>query len=430
VYGEGLGEGFANVYHTLIIGAGAAGLAAGRALHDAGYDILILEARDRIGGRAWTDHTFADFPVELGAEFIHGEHAITHDLVRQAGLHTIPVVRMDNLWWSHDGQPAAHRDKLPAPIREVIEGLLRDYHQMPDHVKTPMSVGHYLRERGWDNDALKVVDVLLAQTCCAQIDDLSCADLIREMRADHAGSEEFRIEEGYGALFDWYSRDLPIRLNMHVRRIRWTKEGVMVTAKDELFLAERCIITVPVPVLRGLRFDPPLSLHKRRAINAFDTDAATKLIYRFREPLWDDSLTFMAHTGVAARWWTPGYGRDGAAVIACYITAKRARGIDRMTAGDALELGLTDLGQLLGLGLEHLKRDLVAAKRVSWAGDPYARGGYAHLSIGHADARPILAQPEGGVLFFAGEATAYDTNPQTVHGAIESGLRAARECAG
>jgi monoamine oxidase len=417
------------LFHTLIIGAGAAGLAAGRLLHDSGHDLLIIEARDRIGGRAWTDHTFADFPIELGAEFIHGENAATHQLVKDAGFHTIPVVRMDNLWWSENGQPAVPRPQLPPPIRDIIDGLLRDYGEIPDHVKKDMSLGEYLRRRFWDADALKIADVLLAQTCCATIETLSCADLVREMHADYAGSQEFRIEEGYGALFEWYSRDLPIRLNTPVRRIRWTADGVIVTAKDEFFLAEHCIITVPTSVmLWDIHFDPPLSRKKQAAIQALHIEPATKLIYRFREPLWDESLTFMAHSGVTARWWTPGYGRENAGVIACYITAKRAHGIDDMTAGEALELGLKDLGKLLGLHPERLRRDLVVGKRVSWAEDPYALGGYAHVPPGHADARAILAQSESDILFFAGEATAYDSNPQTVHGALESGWRAAREC--
>ncbi|MBC7870410.1 MAG: FAD-dependent oxidoreductase, partial [Chitinophagaceae bacterium] len=215
--------------HTLIIGAGAAGLAAGRVLHDSGHDILILEARDRIGGRAWTDHTFADFPIELGAEFIHGEHAATHQLVKDAGFHTIPVVRMDHLWWAENGHPAVNRNQLPAPIREIIDGLLRDYDALANFaLANDMSLADYLRGRGWDDDALKTADVLLAQTCCATIETLSCADLIREAHADHAGSQEFRIEEGYAALFDHYSRDVPIQLNKVVSAIYWDAEGVTV----------------------------------------------------------------------------------------------------------------------------------------------------------------------------------------------------------
>ena len=161
---------------------------------------------------------------------------------------------------------------------------------------------------------------------------------------------------------------------------------------------------------------------------AFRTAAATKLFYRFREPLWDESLAYMMHTGLAARWWTSGYGRPGAAVLCCFVTADRATQLDAMSAAEALQVGLDELAGLLGRS--DLLEQCLAAKRIAWAHDPYARGGYAHLPPGAAAARPILAQPEKDRLFFAGEATAYDSNPQTVHGAIESGWRAAAEILG
>jgi monoamine oxidase len=415
---------------VLIIGAGAAGLAAGRMLHDAGSDGLILEARDRIGGRISTDYDFADVPVELGAEFIHGECAATHDLVRQAGLKTLPVVRMDNLWWAADGQPAVSRRKLAPALKQQLEGLLDDYHRLEASLPDDLSLEAYLRGRGWDGAALIMADVLLAQTCCARLDSLSCHDLIREMQTDQAGKEEARIREGYGALLRWYSQDLPIRLNTPVSDIQWNDDGVTVLAGDTRFQARKCIVTVPVSVLqRGMiRFDPPLGEDKRWAIQALRTEPATKLIYRFRERLWSGDLTFMAHPGLAARWWTPGYPREDAAVMCAYVTADRARRIDAMDEATALAFGLDELSVLLGIPLATLRGQLMTARRVAWAHDPYALGGYVHVPPGAAEARPLLAQPEGGVLFFAGEATAYDTNPQTVHGALESGWRAAREC--
>ncbi len=430
-------------YDVIIIGAGAAGLAAGRALHDAGQNILILEARNRIGGRIWTDEQFADFPVELGAEFIHGETAATHDLVDQAGLNTIPVVRMGNLRWGEGGKAALPRERLSAAVQEQLAALFKDYADLSDqHAdsldKTPpyklvsqdMSLRAYFQSRGASAEALDVADVLFAQTCCAASETLSCADMIREGWVDHAGKEEFRIREGYRNLLEDYSRALPIRLNMPISAVQWDRSGVTVAPKGETFHARRCIITLPVSVLQNgnIQFEPPLSETKQQALAAFRTEPATKLIYRFNQPFWDDNLTFMAHTGLAARWWTPGYGRAGAAVIGAYITASRAAKIDAMSENSALETGLNELSQLLGVPFETLKKNLIAAKRVSWAQDPYALGGYAHLPPGKSDARPALAQPEGDVLFFAGEATAWDTNPQTVHGALESGWRAAREC--
>ncbi len=405
-------------------------MAAGRALHDAGQDILILEARDRIGGRIWTDERFAEFPIELGAEFIHGEGAATHELLRKAGLDTIPVVRMDKLRWGEPGQAAVPREVLPELSRTMIDTMLRQYAEIPSRMTDKdISLAAYFKAQGWQGEALDAADVLFAQTCCAPLDSLSCADLTREAQVDRAGKDEFRIRQGYKVLLDSYSRDLPIRLDTPVSAILRDERGVMVMANGETIQARRCIITLPVSLLQhgDIHFDPPLSAEKRKAIAAFRMEAATKLIYRFHEPLWDSELTFMAHSGTTARWWTPGYGRDGAAVIAAYITSKRARQIDAMEESAALDTGLRELCTLLDVQPSAARASLVTSRRVSWAKDPFAMGGYAHVPTGAANARPILAQPEGDTLFFAGEATAYDSNPQTVHGALESGWRAARE---
>jgi len=415
-------------YDTLIIGAGAAGLAAGRRLHDAGQKILLLEARDRIGGRVWTDNTFADFPIEYGAELIHGEHTVTQALVREAGLSTLPAPRKPNLQWGTEDGAKLLAD-LPPEQQKTIQALLTAYAQLPTeaNLATDEALADYLYRHGFNPGEMEIADVLFAQTCCASIKTLSCADLVREMMVDKAGAEEFRIAEGYGMFLESYSTDLPIQLNTPVRTIRRTPESVAVLTDRSTLDASRVLITVPVSVLQAQRiaFEPRLSPSKQAAVTAFRTEPATKLLYRFSEPLWDESLVYMAHTGLAARWWTPGYSRPGAAAICCFVTANRATQIDAMNEHEALQLGLEELATLLGR--TDLQEKCMDAKRISWAQDPYALGGYAHLLPGAAAARPILAQPEGNQLFFAGEATAYETNPQTVHGAIESGWRAADE---
>jgi monoamine oxidase len=415
-------------YSTIVIGAGAAGIASARLLTDAGYKPLILEARNRIGGRIYTDTTFADFPLELGAEFIHGSQTVTQDLVRQAHLNTIPVVRMDNLWWAEDETPARPRHLLSSKVRENIARLLDDYQQLAGtSLSEDVSLAQYLQSLGYKS--LGTADVLLAQTCCASIDSLSCYDLIREMQVDQAGHGEARIIEGYTRLFDWYAQNLEVRFNQCVNEIQWNSEGVTVICDGERYTVQTCIVTVPVSVLqKNIRFTPSLPDDKQHAIHDFRMEAATKLVYRFREQFWSDELTFMAHERLTARWWTPDYGRGKTPILCTYVTANRARELDAMPEDAALAIGLEELSLLLGKPLAAIKELCVGSKRVSWASDPYALGGYAHVPIGKSNCRPLLARPEGDVLFFAGEATAYDTNPQTVHGAIESGWRAAREC--
>ena len=414
-------------YDVVVIGAGAAGLACARRLSDSGRSVCVLEARSRIGGRIQTDTTFTGYPLELGAEFVHGEHAVTHDLLKKAGLSVIPVDRLQA--GMRFGRPASRVADLDPAAREMIERLRAAYYALTSQsgATADRSLADYLAAEGLDGDALRIADVLLAQTCCARLDSLSCADLAREMRVDHAGPLEFRIAEGYGALLNWLATGLDIRLDTPVRRIAWGRDGVTAITDRGSVTARTAIVTLPVSLLArdAISFVPPLPTAKREAIHGFRTEPATKLLYRFRIPRWDSELTFMAHDGLAARWWTPGYRREGPAVLAAYLTADRAREIDAMPEDQALARGLEDAAMLLGDPYVH--EGVTAARRVSWAADPLALGGYAHVRVGAADARPVLAASVEDRLFFAGEATAWDTNPQTVHGAIESGWRAADE---
>lgn len=437
------------MFDTLIVGAGAAGIAAARKLREAGQQVAILEARNRIGGRIQTDFDFAPFPIELGAEFIHGEKAVTQALVTAAGLTTIPTPRYATLRWS-DGGIALPLDRL-SPARSTSLHTIKDAYNSLYELTLPadLSLADYLRAQGFDETAIQLADVRLAQTCCASIETLSCADLQREMQVDHAGLEEFKIREGYLPLLQSMAEGIDIRLNTAVKTIRWSKKGVEILAESSgisrrdtegtekqspvsslqsPFTAKRCIVTLPVGVLQAgqVQFDPPLSATKQQAIQALRMEPATKLIYRFDRQLWDDELLFFCHTGLVARWWIAGYGRAESTVAAAFVTADRARQIDAMSEAAALQAGLDELAQLLGV--PDLANHLLAAKRQSWATDQWALGGYAHVPPGAADARAALARPEEDVLFFAGEATAYETNPQTVHGAIESGWRAAQEC--
>eukprot|EP01126_Amoeba_proteus_P042128 TRINITY_DN4573_c0_g2_i6.p1 TRINITY_DN4573_c0_g2~~TRINITY_DN4573_c0_g2_i6.p1 ORF type:complete len:209 (-),score=31.31 TRINITY_DN4573_c0_g2_i6:280-906(-) len=192
---------------------------------------------------------------------------------------------------------------------------------------------------------------------------------------------------------------------------------------------------------------------------------AIKIIFKFTRFFWNPEMVYLCHVGSAPRWWTPGYGREGARdpVITCYVTSERARFFDSLDDRQVLNISLSELSNILGGFLisllfcepysfffwtellkvsgkgemlilfhghqeprELLEKELVDFKIISWGKEKFTRGGYACLSVGKLESsRKQLFQPVQGVLFFAGEATAFFSEPQTVHGALESGLRAA-----
>jgi len=376
----------------------------------------------------------------MGAEFIHGENACTHVLLKRFGLIPLPVNRKKNLWWPNAAGVAEPACKLPGEVQQLLANLVHDYHSLVLLTnEEDISLAAVLRRKGWDFQAISVADVLFAQTYCADIDSISVLDLLRERSFD-AGDSEFRVCEGYSELLRCVSQSLKIELDACVRTITWKPKSGAQLIKIEIhphqqhssstIFARKCVVTVPVGVLQAevIKFDPPLGKAKQGAIESFQMNSATKLLYMFDSCLWDDELTYMCQPDLAARWWTPGYGRhSNQHIICCYVTDKRAAIIDNMEEPEALNLVLKELAKLLGTSFDELQTHCKSAKRISWATEPFTLGGYANSIPGRIDARIELAASVDDVLFFAGEATAFDSNPQTVHGAFDSGVRVAKE---
>jgi monoamine oxidase len=214
-------------------------------------------------------------------------------------------------------------------------------------------------------------------------------------------------------------------LSTPVSEIAWSRDGVRVKSGAGDHRARRAIVTVPLAVLQqnGVAFAPALPPEKQRAIEGLGAGANGKIVLLFDEPCWPDDMTLFLSARDTQLWWRPGRLReDEAPVITAYFGGSA---VERFRAlGEAAPLAaMRDLEDFFGVKLESRLRN---ARFVDWPADPYARMSYSYIPAGGAGRRAELAKPIDNTLFFAGEAT-NNVRPSTVHGALESGLRAADE---
>jgi monoamine oxidase len=414
---------------VLIVGAGAGGLAAARALADSGRRVIVLEARDRIGGRVWTDRTLGPIPVERGAEFIHGARAESWALVQRAGLRTEPFSR-----WS-GRRIALGGGRLAGPwllrARPDLRRVFTLEAQLAAYVGGERSLAEWLASNGYSPLAAHIADIRLAHSNCATAGTISVAALADELRRADRGPGDFHILDGYDRIFDPLVVGLDIRLGAAVTEVRWGDDGVELTVETherprvpstQRLTARHAVVTLPLALLKAgaVNFEPALPERKRLAIERLAMAPAIKLLLRFEAPFWDRAMTFLTADDPIPVWWTL---RRGAPFLTGFITGPRAARLAAHGAEGALERGLSALAAIFGAAPGRL---FTAGQVVDWAADTWARGGYSSVPPGAHGQRRILAQP-AGALHFAGEATVFASNPATVHGALHSGGRAADE---
>ncbi|HEY8460777.1 MAG TPA: NAD(P)/FAD-dependent oxidoreductase [Blastocatellia bacterium] len=431
---------------VIIIGAGAAGLSAARALSDQGLSVIILEARDRIGGRIFTRHIPSfPTPIELGAEFIHGEPREIWDVVDAAGLAAVEVP--DSHWQSFDG---AFKE---SEFWSQWENLVR---RMREAGAPDQSFSSFIQEKYGAEDQQEIKRLILDYVegfNAANAGRISVAALVA---AEDGGEAAFRILNGYDRLSDYLfancdPRRVTLRLGVVANEIKWARGCVKVIASSRAghsfppFCAKRAVVTLPLGVLQAppgamgaVRFEPELK-EKKEAVSKLAMGTAAKLVLRFRERFWERS-DFISATAGCRRpplgflhspdesfktWWTSLPVR--APIITGWAGGPAAERLALRGEEFAVGRAIDSLSRMFGLRRERLGELLVARYMRDWQADPFARGAYSYVPVGGLEAPRLLAAPVEDTLFFAGEATDPDGRNGTVHGAMASGQRAAAE---
>jgi monoamine oxidase len=421
---------------TIIIGAGIAGLSAGHHLlknAEKHRSIVLLEGRDRIGGRVWTNRTVSggDVPVEFGAESIHGGPEVNTiwAWVQKLGLRTLhwqtcvdSMIRMDDGRWL-----TVMEARRASPEFDQTRSW-----EMKDGAPEALSdedLGTYLKRCGFNAEQLRYVQRTFANSEGDSMDVLNAkahANLFCD-RDSHDGYGDFRILDGYDSVYNALAEGLDIRLNMKVTAVDWSDNNTVTvtTADGQLWTADSAIVTLPVGVLQAnkVAFTPPLPPTKQEALRGLKMGPVMKMIYEFDAPITDDSTSAIFAKGNPPMWWSPSVGQESTAVIwVAFFSGDYAREMLALGEPAALQKGLETLRDEVG------KPDLAfrQARWINWPEDEFALGGYSVCLPGHYDAREALAQPTPP-LYWAGEATAPHHLTAMVHGAYFTGERAARE---
>ena len=410
----------------VIVGAGAAALAAANELRNQGFDnVVLLEARDRVGGRIWTSTLGDGIPVDLGATWIHGINANpVYDIAVQ---NNIPTARTDY-------RNQVVYDTSARELAQVPQELWSDYLELaygaPDEdlltifeqFAAANDLGFEQRQR-WRH----LLNSMFEQEFGADLSDLSISSY--EGGGVLSGGDVV-FPGGYDQIVDVLAEGLDIRLGQAVGRISHTVDGATVeTETGHVFEAARVIVTVPLGVLKEdvIVFDPVLPDEILRAVDALAMGDLNRTCLLFDEPFWDSEIEWIGIVGDAPGEWAETlnlYPYLGQPVLAMFNAGTFGAAVEQYSDEALTRMAVEGLGRVFGN-----VPDPVDSVSTRWRSDPWTRGSYSYVPAGGSfDSYRQLATPVNERLFLAGEAT-HAVYPSTVHGAMMSGTRAARQIA-
>jgi monoamine oxidase len=400
-----------------IIGAGAAGLGAAHALKDSGLSVIVLEARDRTGGRGHTIMAAPDITFDHGCGWLHS--ADQNSFVAIAERLNFEIDKTLPPWRERTVGKAFPQEQR----MEFIQALDEFYDRAEQAAKEARKSGRdsaanlYLEPGNRWNPMIDAVSTYI-NGC--ELDQVSISD----MDAYEDTNLNWRIRRGYGALMAAYGAHLPLALNCEVTRIDHSGKRVRIETSKGVLTARQVIVTVPTNLIasEAIRFHPALPA-KVEAAAGLPLGLADKVMLALDEPEALPKDGNLRGATMRTEMGTFHLRPFGQACIEGFYGGRFAQALEDAGDGAIAAQSIDEIASFLG---NDIRRKLRPLKESRWAHDPFARGSYSHALPGHAGKRAVLAAPVDGRLFFAGEATSPNFF-STAHGARDSGERAAGE---
>lgn len=425
-----------NKQQIIVIGAGIAGITAAKKLQTQGYRVIILEGRDLIGGRIWTDNSLG-VPLDLGAAWIHtvDGNPIT-PLVKQFGIQT--AISDLKSQWSYKGVNQLLSDDDEMLINKAFQLFMDRVNKLKNETPSLQRITladiatQIIESEEITGITLKGFRATLSSAIESEVgDNLDNLGLKGFDEDSKFGGEDVVFPKGYTQLVQALSTDLDIRTKHFVQQISYDDTGVQVTTDRGVFNGSRVIVTVPLGVLKrgSIKFSPELPEKKLAAIEKLGMGALNKLVLKFPKQFWSSEPHTLAYINgnIPDRYvefynWQKYIQQP---ILVALVSGNFSRSLSQMSKSEVTQNIMSDLQAMFGKDILLPTSTLLT----QWHNDPFAYGSYSTFSInGNIQDCDRLAEPIGDRLFFAGEAT-YGKYIGTVHGALLSGEREANRIA-
>lgn len=427
-----------NGNEVIILGSGAAGLFCARELANAGKKVIVLEARSRHGGRI---HTITDnqfpLPVELGAEFIHGDLPVTKKVLKEAGIDFYKI--KGDIWRSELGEFAEQEDFI-----EEIDLVIKQLKKLPTDVSIADFLDHYFSGEKFAK-LRKTLKSYVEGYDAADTQDASAFALLQELVGED--DNQYRIKGGYIKLVEYLVKQCSeagciFKLETIIKEIRWRKDFVeAVDDEGNHFSAKKIVITVPLGVLQSpansrghITFTPAIP-GVQQAIDTIGYGAVIKIILHFDEAFWNDAKNknkqskksepgFVFSDAIIPTWWTQLPEKNG--MISGWLGGPKASRLADEPEEKILNLALESLAVIFQILRTTLQSKLVGYYIWNWGKDEFSRGAYSYEKVQSKNAKATIVSPLDNTIYFAGEAY-HDGGSGTVEAALISGKKTAEK---
>ncbi|EAY28030.1 flavin monoamine oxidase family protein [Microscilla marina] len=412
---------------VIIIGAGIAGLTAGHILGKSGIEYTILEASQVIGGRIRALEGFADFPIELGAEEIHGRKSAWYELIQAQQKEVISPIKYGTTFYKIEDKVLSLKEMQNAESYERVDKFTLNWEEY-DHEE--VSVADYIKRLKVPEQYHHVINAWYGNEYGTSNQRLGVLSMAQADRKWSSGESNFAMKNGcYNEVLKATFADvLPkVQLNSPVVMVDTTKELIEIDTKKGQYTANKVIVTVPLSVLKAgdIAFLPAFDKEKQKAIDTIGMDAGMKIILKFKERFWQEDMVSIFPGGQVPEFWATGIGKDTQDhVLTAFVNGENAEYLSSL-GEQAVYVALHELDEFYG---ERKATDnLVDSYIMDWSKEPYIKGAYSYPALNSEPERISLAEPIDDKIFFAGEATNAWGHLGTVHGALETGYRAVKE---